>query len=239
MSELKNHINTYQTNTDYANDVSKDYPNISYIEGTDELKWNKYDPEHIVCVYNVTSTESATKLLNSTTNITYQIIDGVQQQSIQTTYTFDTLGEHIVKYKLSGTYIDNYAFSGCSSLASVTIPEGVTGIVGREAFKRCTNLTSVVLPNSITRIDADTFYQCTSLASITIPSGITYIGSDTFYQCTSLASITVEATTPPSVFNNSFTYTNNCPIYVPAESVDAYKTTGNWVSLASRIQPIS
>ena len=137
----------------------------------------------------------------------------------------------------SVTSIGQYAFSQCTGLTTITIPNGVTSI-GQYAFKGCTSLTSVTLPNSITRIEAETFYQCSGLTSITIPSGMTYIGSYAFYQCYGFTSVTVEATTPPSVFNNSFTDTNNCPIYVPAESVETYKTTGNWSTYASRIQAI-
>ena len=136
----------------------------------------------------------------------------------------------------SVTSIGQSTFQGCTSLTSITIPNNVTSI-GQYAFKGCTSLTSVTLPNSITRIETDTFYQCRGLTSITLPSGMTYIGANAFYQCRGLTSITVEATTPPSVFNNSFTYTN-CPIYVPSESVETYKTTGNWVTYASRIQAI-
>ena len=44
MVKLLNHINTYQSEADYQNDKSKNFPNISYIQGSDEVKWNKYDP---------------------------------------------------------------------------------------------------------------------------------------------------------------------------------------------------
>lgn len=266
MSVLKNSINTYQTNTDYVNDLSKDFPNISYIQGTDELKWYKYDPEHIVAVYNVTSTESATTLLNSNSyNIGYQIIDGVEQQSVQKAYTFDTLGEHIVKYKYTGasTYpvIPTACFQGCNDLTSITIPDGFE-YINQNAFYNCTSLTNIRIPNSVkgfgrnaicytnityikipdglTTIGIFSLGYNTNLTSITIPNSVTSIGNNAFKGCTSLTSFTIKATTPPTLLDaNAFIDTNNCPIYVPAESVDAYKTTGNWVSLASRIQPIS
>ena len=337
MSVLQNNINTYQTNTDYVNDVSKDYPNISYIQGTDEVKWNKYDPDHIVAVYNVTSTESATKLLNANGGLlNYQIIDGVRQDIIQMNYTFDTLGKHIVKYKINGTNV-GYIFEGCTSLISATIPEGITYIRER-LFNDCTNLTSIIIPNSVTSIDINAFYDCpvqelydglyyfgdyivgiyytklttyaikdnaklmcrrlfngkntttkitlnnritklddytffncsaltsvgtvgsgasleipnnvttisnnvfqncTGLTSVTIPESVTSIGTYVFGGCTGLTSITFEATTPPTLGTQVFDNTNNCPIYVPAESVEAYKAATNWSDYASRIQPIS
>ena len=137
------------------------------------------------------------------------------------------------------TTIGDYAFNGCSSLTSVTIPNGVTSI-GTGAFIRCTGLTSITIPNGVTSIDNSTFQNCTGLTSITIPNSVTSIGNSAFFTCSSLTSVTVEATTPPSLTNvNAFNNTNaNLVIFVPAESVETYKTTGNWVSLASRIQAI-
>ena len=101
------------------------------------------------------------------------------------------------------------------------------------------DITSINIPSGTTTIGDYAFYYCTGLTNVTIPDSVTSIGNNAFVGCSGLTSITVEATTPPTLVNaNAFNNTNNCPIYVPAESVDAYKTTGNWVSLASRIQAI-
>lgn len=260
MSILKNHINTYADLTAYNADMSKDFPNISYIQGTDEVKWNKYDPDHIVAVYDVTSTSDATKLLGSNTGITYQIIDGVQQQSVQTTYTFDTLGEHTIKYKLTGTSVPQQMFSFCTSLTSVIIPSVVTSL-DFGAFQQCKYLTSVIIPNTVTSfgvaafqgcsrllnieipsgvtvIPTALFNNCSTFRSLTIPSGVTGVGGNAFDGCTRLLNIIFKSITPPTLENtNAFTGTT-CPIYVPAESVEAYKAATNWSTYASRIQAI-
>ncbi len=81
-------------------------------------------------------------------------------------------------------------FAGCSSLVSITIPEGVTS-VGVEAFDGCTSLTSVTIPKSVTSIGKRAFYSCRSLASITILEGVTSIGWSAFYGCSSLTSIII------------------------------------------------
>ena len=135
------------------------------------------------------------------------------------------------------TSIGNYAFSNCSGLTSVTIHNSVTSI-GNGAFYDCSGLTSVTIPNSVTSIGYDAFRNCRSLTSLTIGSGIASIGSGAFYGCRNLTSVTVNATTPPTLGSNAFSSTNNYPIYVPASSVNAYKSASGWSSYASRIQAI-
>ncbi len=88
------------------------------------------------------------------------------------------------------TSIGEYAFYYCSSLTSITIPEGVTSI-GEYAFYYCSSLTSITIPNSVTSIGKYAFYHCSKLTSITIPEGVTSIGKYAFYNCSSLTSITI------------------------------------------------
>ena len=52
------------------------------------------------------------------------------------------------------TSIGEYAFSDCSNLTSITIPEGVTHI-GYEAFQNCSSLTKLIMPESVTDIDGN------------------------------------------------------------------------------------
>ena len=90
----------------------------------------------------------------------------------------------------SVTTIGNHAFTNCTSLSSVTIPNSVTTI-GEYTFTNCTSLSSVTIPNSVTTIGTGAFSDCTSLSSVTIPNSVTTIGNNAFYKCTSLSSVTI------------------------------------------------
>ena len=88
------------------------------------------------------------------------------------------------------TEIASTAFSACTSLTNVTIPNSVTEIKNN-TFEGCINLTTINLPNTLTTIGSSVFKGCTSLANITIPSTVTSIGSSAFQGCTSLESVVV------------------------------------------------
>lgn len=88
------------------------------------------------------------------------------------------------------TSIEDRAFSYCSSLTSITIPNNVIRI-GNSAFYSCDNLTSVTIGNSVTTIGDYAFRYCNSLTSITIPDSVTNIGDEAFRYCDSLKSVTI------------------------------------------------
>jgi hypothetical protein len=66
--------------------------------------------------------------------------------------------------------ITEEAFSNCTGLTSVNIPDSVTGI-GSSAFSYCTGLTSVNIPDSVASIGYSAFYDCTGLTAINVNSG--------------------------------------------------------------------
>ena len=86
--------------------------------------------------------------------------------------------------------IGNSAFSGCRSLQSVVIPNGVTSI-GNSVFYGCNSLQSVVIPNGVISIGNSVFYDCNSLQSVVIPNGVTSIGGSVFSGCNSLQSVVI------------------------------------------------
>jgi hypothetical protein len=88
----------------------------------------------------------------------------------------------------SVTSMGEWAFSGCSGLTSVTIPNSVTSIE-RYAFEDCSGLTSVTIGNSVTSIGYDAFKGCSGLTSITIPNSVTSIGVCAFDGCSGLTAV--------------------------------------------------
>ena len=88
--------------------------------------------------------------------------------------------------------IGENAFHSCTSLDSITIPDGVM-VIGGSAFHGCTGLANISIPDGITTISDGTFYQCTGLASVIIPAGVTSIGSSAFFGCEGLTAITIPA----------------------------------------------
>ena len=97
---------------------------------------------------------------------------------------------HSYYYTTSDDVIGDYAFSGCSSLTSLTLPSSVTSI-GGHAFEKCSGLTSLTLPSSVTSIGEFAFRYCSGLTSLTIPSGVTTIDYYAFADCRGLTSLTL------------------------------------------------
>ncbi len=136
--------------------------------------------------------------------------------------------------------IGDSAFCGCSGLKRIagkfaTADERclvINNVLVQFAPKGC---TSYVIPDGISTIEHDAFYESLSLRSVTIPSSVKKIGDCAFYYCESLKEVYCKSVTPPTlgtaVFDNYDSEGDEpigCKIYVPAESVEAYKSAKNW-----------
>ena len=134
----------------------------------------------------------------------------------------------------SVTSIGDKAFAECTSLTSITIPDGVASI-GEAAFYGCANLTSITIPDSVTSIGRYAFFDCTSLTSITIPDSVTSIGDGVFVSCTSLTSIMI----PDSVTSIGVRAFVSCEsltsITIPAGVTSIGEEAFSWCSILTAV----
>ena len=152
------------------------------------------------------------------------------------------------------TLISDYAFYGCWGLTSVDIPNNVTSIgaeafsncistisanisnsvttIGESAFSECTSLQSVKIPDGLQLLKNRLFYGCLSLRDITIPSSIEVIYQEAFAKCNELESINLLPTTPPFIYDNSFS-NYSVHLKVPKGCKEAYQTALGWMNFTN------
>ena len=118
----------------------------------------------------------------------------------------------------------NQLVAGCKT---TVIPNSVTEI-GNYAFVRCETLENIIIPEGVTTIRDGAFYECTSLSSIKLPKSLTQLTQQwIFGGCTSLKEVFFFAKTPPYIAYGMFIGITPT-IYVPKESLDAYKKALYW-----------
>ena len=130
---------------------------------------------------------------------------------------------------------------GCDDVGEYVIPDGVTEITNYSVYY-CKSMSSLVIPDSVIRIGEGAFCDCSNLNSVTISDKVEYIGEVAFNLCHSLTSVYCKATIPPiaeDLYWKSWgAFDKNASdrkIYVPAESVEAYKSAYRWSEYASDI----
>lgn len=148
--------------------------------------WEELISEGAIVVNNGVLTEGK----GSTYALNTRAAPGSGGPFIEEEHTCNLIGELVLPNNGSVTSIGDEAFSLCTSITSMMIPDSVTSI-GNSAFSACPNLVSITIPNSVTSIEPNTFGACSSLTSITIPDSVTSIGSQAFTACVNLTSITI------------------------------------------------
>ena len=117
------------------------------------------------------------------------------------------------------TSIGGYAFSDCSSLTSIEIPNSVTSI-GGAAFHKCESLTNIEIPDSVISFESiqeysipiGTFEGCSNLETVTLGenSQLTSIGEYAFYECSSLTSVTFGENSQLTSIGDAVFYNCSC-----------------------------
>jgi hypothetical protein len=123
---------------------------------------------------------------------------------------------------------------GCNSLLTVELPEQLSTI-GEEAFRDCRSLSAMVLPRKLSVIDDEAFRSCVNLQEIVLPTSLTKLGKKPFAKCEGLARLVCRAGYPPEYKSTDI---KKVPLFVPEQSIDAYKKAKTWKSFKT-IRPIN
>ena len=134
--------------------------------------------------------------------------------------------DYIWGINTSNDKLGRSAFSGCSSLTSLTIPSSVTSI-GEFAFKGCSGLTSLTIPSGVTSIGHSAFEGCSSLTSLTIPSSVTSIGESAFGDCSGLTSLIILSSVT-RISREAFRYCSGLTSLIIPSSVTSIDEQAFW-----------
>ena len=230
-----------------------------------DSSFREYSKLKEINLENITSFGSSWSDTGAFRNCTSLISVDVQNSSNVSAGTFSGCSSLESANIRNATTIESNAFSYCRVLKSVTFSPQLHSIAA-DAFFNCselsmdlnfpnleslgdrafmnTKITSFVAPNIVSingvYMDTGAFRDCTLMHTVDLGDKIESIGQADFYGCISLASFICRAITPPTLANaNALNGTNNCPIYVPDASVEAYKTATNWSQYQARIKPLS
>ena len=113
---------------------------------------------------------------------------------------------------------------------------------GAKLYLNGEEVVDLIIPSDITTIPFATLQHCASIKSVVIPDGVTLVRANAFRKCANLATVYCKPTTPPSISfssaNTWLAFSDNARgrmIYVPRQSVEAYKSADGWKDYADYI----
>ena len=217
---MKEYISLFETTAAYnAAKDNLDLPNVAYCKDQGGIYYAKEN--RIIATLNVSDISNPVSVCKSTSNFNSIEIDGVKMSPLSKTYTFDTTGEHEIKYTCKTDSIGS-EFSGLA-ITKIYIPDNITNI-NYNTFADCQNLSYIdvnvnnsvydsrnncnaiiktsnnqlitgsintIIPDDVTSIGVLSF-SGRNITSITIPSSVTNINDQAFNSCP-LTSITVDS----------------------------------------------
>lgn len=147
----------------------------------------------------------------------------------------------------SVTSIGDYAFDSCEGIKKVTMP-GVKSI-GHWAFRNCYELESLDFSDKLESIGNYCFDKILKITSITLPETTTNLGGYAFEGNPQITTVTCKAVTPPAVkrgyLDGEEIYTifddtdyGDRVLFVPEESINAYKSALGWHHFGANIKAI-
>lgn len=135
------------------------------------------------------------------------------------------------------TFNGNYIFSGASSLIVLEFPSTLTNFTQSDIFQSCF-IDVIDIPEGTTSLPNRMFCGTHATTKIVLPSTLTTLGTNVFRDSYA-STIIVKSVTPPTLGSDAWLYGMASQIYVPDESVDAYKNSSVWSQKSSIIRPMS
>lgn len=182
-------------------------------------------------------------------------------------YNCEDLTYDVTNLPKAITRIGWYAFKGCTKVTGIIDLPNLTGVMPHATFwhtgiseirnlgtiteltgdingqhgcfNGCTSLVKVTLPESLITIGENTFNSCSGVKKFDIPQSVTTIGANAFINCTSLSVFICRAITPPTMASSFTGSSADLKIYVPDDSVEAYKQASGWSEYAEKIFVLS
>lgn len=189
---------------------------------------------YMTAYYNITNTASTTPILGLIpTNFTGMKVGDNHTQNVTTAYRFPTTGINKVIYFMNDTTIQDKTFINVKSL--VTTEPLEASIIGQSAFQR-TGLTAITLPN-VTLIKGSFF--STPLVKIDIGDKLETIRRSSFEGCRyTLRTFIIRTKIPPTVDSYGLHQLYETQFYVPAESLNRYKTAPGWDAFKNQMHTL-
>ena len=191
-------------NRSYKTLTSLDVSAVSNTEFADEAFKGSYNLESL-------------QLPTSLPRISYMMVAGSKNlKSIDIPASVEEIGQS--------------AFEDCRSITTISFAENsLLRKIGNWAFYNAHALQHLEIPAGVTEIGDGAFYGCTYMEDLSIPASVQTIGDNTFSLCTKIKKMMVDAVVPPTIQAKTFFEVDRqTPVYVPDESVDAYKSDVYW-----------
>ena len=138
----------------------------------------------------------------------YPLPDGTLSIAVGTNKSLESLTIPETHHGKMVTRIADNGFANCTALKQINLPDNIN-VIGKKAFSGCSSLSSIKIPNASV-IGDSAFKGCKSLASIVIPEGVASIGDDAFKGCESLT-IYCEAKKQPEGWDCDWN-PSDCPV---------------------------
>lgn len=149
------------------------------------------------------------------------------------------------------TYIGRSAFNSCTNLQLTEIWGTLRSSsnsyveIPQLCFYNCTYLKTIKVlninnPKNLSlRLDNNCFKSCSRLETVDLPANTYQILDYVFQSCSALKTLICRAVTPPAIYSTAFSGVTFDVIYVPDNSLSAYKSASNWSKYASVMKPLS